>query len=662
MYYRICDNYFFDSQSDSRSDIYRRFEFQFSNLFNSGEIAINNDDFNKMYIPDPEFESKIQSFLLSINSAAQFCVGYTGIGKTTSIRHCLNLGISSVPTLTTSSKLTENKRMVIFPTFLDNYVPTAEEHFNLSSRISAVCTAMEKEHPELLETYKTFDGLKAFYSFIQNHTPYILETAENIMDLARTSEEDYIIKRLNNAMKHFPLEISACKLKYYIFKKYDIYDRLVIILDDVETMPEMFQERIIMEYFHLFESMQNTDYPQDLNYRVNLLISLRSHTYRIISSGMRGRILEAYPFEVITKNHPVDLESLFKNRFDHYTNMKFKTIGNPESWKMSYEKLMLINQAFDGQYKDMIINLCFMNIRVALAEYAKVFANRFWIQGDQIKSSTFTISSKDFNINNVTVIRAIGCGNSKVFTGEYNSIIPNFFLTTRDEDYSIQCLLVMQYFCRKMQIFTNGSMEYGLDAEELHNVYTEWKYVLDEVRVKQLDLALHYLFECKILRKSIMDFDDYQTLDTPKSITETSRLYISPRGIELMNMLKRNSILLEMLRECSWRDYNEATNGYSQECSYDLIRNKQQNKLFIDLLEYVESLRQIEEEFFFSSKSINLHEYRNLFGDTLAVEGLISGIENSHRYSSEIYDPVIAKKYYQLKEQINDSKKILSGE
>lgn len=662
MRYRISDNTFTDKKTDEKSDIYRKFQFQFSNLFNTSEIAKNNDDFEKMYVPDREFECEIDNFLQSINSTARFCVGYTGIGKTTAIRHCFNLGISAAPVLTTPSRLMENKRMVIFPTFLDGYVQLDEDGFDLPSRISAVCTALEMEHPELQYIYKTSSGLKEFYNFILDHVPHILERGGDVCDLTQISDEEYIIKRLNNAMKFSPLDYNACKLKYYILKKYEVYDRLVIILDDVETMPENFQERIIIDYLHLFDCMQNTDYPKDSNYCVNLLVSLRPHTYRIFSNGIRGRMLDAYPIEAaILKQHSVDLAELFRKRFDYYTALAPKLIGNPEAWRVSYNELMLINHAFDGQYKNMISNLCFMNVRSSLTQYAKIFANRFWIQRNQIKSDAFAVISNKFTINNITVSRAIGCGNSMMFTGEYNPAIPNFFYTTPDMDYSVLCLLVMQYFRKKMHFFSGGIVEYGLDAQPLGTIYEEWRNVLDEERVKHLSCALQHLFECKILRKSIIDFDDYQTLDTLESIDGSSRLYISPRGIELMDMLERDSILLEMLRECAWRDYRNHEGNYCKECSYELVQNGETSKLYIDLLEYIETLCQAEEEFFFSQGNANLYEYRKLFGDDLVVEWLVHGVENSLRVSGNMYNPIITEKFYNLKKQISESKKILLG-
>lgn len=156
---------------------------------------------------------------------------------------------------------------------------------------------------------------------------------------------------------------------------------------------------------------------------------------------------------------------------------------------------------------------------------------------------------------------------------------------------------MIKYFQKKTLIFPGGYTEYGVNAAPLKYVYEEWTQLLDEERVRQLNYALKHLFDCKILRKSILDFDEYQLLDTQGVLNENSRLYLSPKGEELLSMLENNSILFEMLRECAWRDYDG--HNYSRECSYILVKNNEKITLYLDLLEYVDSLRQTEEDFFF---------------------------------------------------------------
>ena len=77
------------------SDIYRKFSEQFDNLFNAEEVAKDEDEFEEMYVSDDDFEDQIEQFRTSKKDIVKFCVGYTGIGKTTSIRHCFDLGASN---------------------------------------------------------------------------------------------------------------------------------------------------------------------------------------------------------------------------------------------------------------------------------------------------------------------------------------------------------------------------------------------------------------------------------------------------------------------------------------------------------------------------------------------------------------------------------------
>ena len=682
MRYRICDSVL-PIPEYAESDVYRKFKYQFDNLFNEGDTASDSKDFIKMYVHDSEFETNIRDFVKSWNSAAQFCVGYTGIGKSTTIKYCFDLGTSTVPILKKSFD-NPNKYMVVFPTFLDGQlmqtddfgrvksVPDAEVLFNLPGRISSVCSVLEAAHPELRSNRMSPNGVKEFYDFIVAHTPRILEfTNENSFvsewELASLTDEQVKLKKLEYAERFYRFEYIANKLKYYLLKKYNTYNRLVIILDDIETMPENFQDAIIKDYLHLFTCMQNTDYPADHDYRVNLLISVRPHTYRIFQNGIRGRQLEAYPLErPILKRKPVDLEAFFEKRFDYYTDLSktLKSIGNIDTWKDCYAELMKMNRAFEGKYRSMIMNLLFMNVRKSLTEYSKIFANRFWVQKNRIRQGEFKVSSDEYKFNNVTVLRAIGCGDAAVFTGEKATggicSIPSIFYTTIDNDFSIQSLLVMQYFKRKMRPLPGGIVEYGLDAESMERVTAEWRQALGEKRLEQLLVVLTYLFERKVLRKSILDFDDYENLDNRLSIGNHSRLYLSPLGDELLDMLKRDSIYLEMLRECSWREYNGHEQSYSRDGSYILKHDGKLKAIFIDLLEYVDALREYEEDFI-NQENTDLSEYRKLFGNTLAVDILFQGIENSLNYTDRINDHSLSQKLKRVKKRLDETRNRLMG-
>lgn len=622
------------SRDNSRgnSDAYRKFKEQFDKLFRSDEIPINDEEFEELYVDDLETEREINEFRFQEMNDTNFFVGYTGIGKSTCIRHCFELGIKKKPII--NSKQNE----IVFPTFLDGFNAIENPRFDLTKRISAVCTEIEEKYPDLRFLMKSDSGKKEFYQFIREHTGFALEDVNpiEIMDL---DDVQTMYKKLEAAYSQSPFEYQANRLKFYIKKKYNEIQRLVIILDDIESLPDDYQKKVIEHFLKFHDCMKNTDYPKNRKYCIKLLISIRPHTYRILQDDRFVETFARNP-QPIVKKIAVPLELIFKKRFDHYT--KFTTIGNKDTWDKSYGELCNMNNSFEGKYKEMICNLCFLDIRKSLAAYARVFANRFWVQRNKPKKDHFAVYASDYSFNNINVIRSLACDEESVYWGDKHDIIPSFFYTTKQEDYSICCLLIMRYFRSK-----KGNNDYGINASYLEDVLIEWKEVLGEKLLQRFDVALKFLYEKKILRKSIKDFEDQDE----SILTKNNRLYISPRGNELFDMLNRDSVLLEMLRENIWRDYENRE--YSLKTSYELMQINKQNEIFGDLLEYLDYLCDKEDDILtFVEFDDRMERYIEIFEKGLVVDWLLKGVKRSMDYSGYTQDLELLKKYNTLQNKI----------
>ena len=133
-------------------------------------MAKDEDEFEEMYVSDDDFEDQIEQFRTSKKDIVKFCVGYTGIGKTTSIRHCFDLGVSK------EAHINTGKKELVFPTFLDGYQAKDIQKFDLSTRIAAVCTTLEEKHPELRKYFPSEDfvTIKLYSSeeFLNDTTQY----------------------------------------------------------------------------------------------------------------------------------------------------------------------------------------------------------------------------------------------------------------------------------------------------------------------------------------------------------------------------------------------------------------------------------------------------------------------------------------------------------
>lgn len=619
------------------SDIYRKFKIQFDALFNTGEVAKTKEEFEKVYVHDGIFEQKIEDFRKSISNMASFCVGYTGIGKTTSIRYCFGLGIKNV------SVYNEKRKELVFPAFFDGHNLETNPSEDLAKKISGVCSFVERENPELKIFMKSEEGLEALFQFIEITKPEILEA--DPLAMTEMSELDEIKYKLKIAREEHKYSYYAIRLKFLISQRYDKYERLIIILDDIESLPYEYQQDLIRLYLSFYDCMANTDYPDGQEYNVNMLICLRPHTLRLFNN----RKLETYPIsgEPITKDNAVDLAEMFEKRFKYYTDKSPKVIGNKETWNECYSALEEMNRMFSGQYKKMIINLCFMNIRDALSYYSKVFANRLWIQKNKEIFAEFTVERPDYLFNNITIIRALSCNESPVYFDDPDNILPCLFLNTKDKDYSIQCLLVLSFFYNR---YVKGE-PYGIDAIKKDEIIKVIKSIFDQEQVEIFEECIGYLFERRILRKGIRDKDDYKTMDRRDSLKGNSKLYLSSRGVEMWRMLSQDSVSLELFREEVYRDYAKYEfNGLS---SFELMKKARQEEIFEDLLNYIEVLYYKEDDIYNKIAGTDKQEiYENMFGDKRVVAHLLLGVENSLNYSGKMENPDLKEHFNRLRMQI----------
>lgn len=622
------------------SDIYRKFKVQFEALFNPKGIAKSNEEFQKIYVHDYSFENKLEDFRNSVGSMAAFCVGYTGIGKTTSIRYCFGLGVKNV------TVYNAERKELIFPSFFDGHNNTEIDFSeDLAKKISAVCSFIERENPDLKMYMKTSQGLKELVEFIQETKPEIIEVDPLILiDMAEQEEIRY---KLDYAFKNNKYSYNAIRLKFMIMKQYDKYERLIIILDDVESLPHNEQQKLIRLYLSLFDCMTNTKFPQDSEYNVNMLISLRPHTFRLFNNN---RSIEAYPVlgNPITKDEPADLSELFQRRFDYYTENSSRVIGNIDSWNECYEHLKEMNEMFSGQYKTMIINLCFMNIREALSCYARIFANRLWVQKNKELYGEFTVNIPDYTFNSITIIRALACNESKVYFDDGNNLLPCPFLNDKQKDYTIYCLLLLKVFYKRKA----KNEYYGVNSQKKKEFIDELKAIFSLDITKKFEECMLYLFEKKFFRKSIRDKDDYAVLDRKESLKDDSLIYLSSKGEEMWKMFAQDSVLLELFREEVYRDCNKT--DFNMKSSFELIEEGHQKEIFLDLLKYIKYLSYKEDDLINTiTEPSRMRKYRELFGTDMVVLHLLEGVKCSLRYSGKGEEPEIKNYLIGLQRQLN---------
>ena len=588
-------------------------------MFKTDEIAKSNSEFEEIYVQDKDFEEAIYTFQSIPNNATTCVIGYTGIGKSTCIRHCFSIGVRK-------SAFIDDKKHLIFPTFLDGYKPsTGEAHFDISNKIFAVCTTLMDIFPDLVFLMRTEAGKEDFYNFIREHTGYILEGTLSSLDKFEFDRETMIREKLLTAEKHFTYQYNASLLKFFISKHYKEIRELVIILDDIESLPDDFQESTIEAFLKFYECMKNTDYPSiedgNVTYSIKLLIAMRPHTHRRYIASRKMESFGANP--PIIKKRSVPIDQIFSKRFDYYT--KSVSIGVLKTWKQCKESLDAMNQKFKGQYMDMISKLCFYDVRKSLAHYSMIFANRFWVQDNRPRKAYFTVKENNFDFNIVNVVRALACKENEVFFDDTDGVVRNIFYNNEVEDYSILSLMVIKYFNKKTKYDCYGVGEY---TESIEDIIQFWKSICGEEIANKVRQIIDYLFDIKVLRKSIRSKEDAKEADNHTGLDDKSVLYLSPRGAELFDMLRRDSILFEMLREDSWRD--GSVYKFDDHSSNELIRSDRREVLFSDLFEYISYLCEQEDDILNQIKARGqIKTFTRLFGYESVCHMLWRGVEHS---------------------------------
>ena len=112
----------------------------------------------------------------------------------------------------------------------------------------------------------------------------------------------------------------------------------------------------------------------------------------------------------------------------------------------------------------------------------------------------------------------MACNEERAFWGDTESIIPNIFLTTKKDDLSVFCLLVISYFIERKGI------EYGMNAESLENIQKEWRKVLGSDLLKKMQCALEFLFTKQIICKSVLDYTNSNENNTALILSDQSLL------------------------------------------------------------------------------------------------------------------------------------------
>lgn len=621
------------------------------------------DDIQKNYVEEELTEEekaqnkltvveKLRKILDSTMDSVTPFVGYRGIGKTTDIRYAYSFWNNTV-------KLRPLDSTIIIPILFDSAVTT--DNFDIrmefGKRIDAVCEAIidDIDLQKYIPKYRGEKSTQELHHFLAGtnakamsrpHIPFPdNEPYEGNMSSAYE-------KKLLTAEENDYFIYTATRLKYYMSKISHRYDRILIILDGVERLPEKLRIPVISQSIQMRKCLMN--YPEDLKrkYNVNLLLSMQPCTYQ--EAKERGVIVAAHTQSEILKTKRINLQKYFNLKRSSLPSSLVEK--DPEGWKAAYGILRSLSEKFDGKYAKMILGIANLDIPLALNIYRDILSNSLWM--------TRRDDPETYLFNNISVIRAIACGAKEVYEGRKDSLIPNLLYNTEQYDYSIECLYVMRYFASKNADF----LAYGKIAETKQTVIKDlgriFGYTSQENHEYQkfsehINGAITYLYQCGILETT--------SFDTRHNVTEIAsadvpdeKLLLSAKGNELLDMLQGDSVMTELFREDHFMQTDSAWEKQFIS-SKKFMDENDQISIFAELLVFLRNLFNENEKPYIirmqnhSSQAL----YKNMLGDSTMVELLLEGVNKSINYSGKWgeKDNIIPKE----KELISDIEKIYVG-
>ena len=459
--------------------------------------------------------------------------------------------------------------------------------------------------------------------------------------------------KLQKSKNRYPIEISCSILKYIIENhncKNNI-ERIIFIVDDLETLSQPKLCYIFDSYFKIYACMHN----MKVKLITNLLISLRPHSFRFLRKSISHQCISAYGNFLrletyrLFKNEIPDIREILKSRFENAMNFTPKP-GNKKTWDDAKTVFFEIIDDFDDNILNMITELCHMNIRAITDCFQMILSNRVWCQEFDEYDEYPKVDKNDYHFDIVNVVRTLACGENPIYTGQkevqFNQsnlsniqsrpilddsdvFIPNLLVDIETKECDIMAIIIVQYldgyFSSDSNTFPQTEF---ITRDDLCNNLIE--IFNNNVNKEKISKIIDFLFNNRIIRKSIISTDDDETIN---KLLKTDHLYLTLKGSRLLSMFKNDSVLLEIFREDIKRNYEDAY----YKSSLELIAEGSPGLLFTDLIKLANEIYYSEDKY---QSYINKNYNKQLFYEMHfpVTSCILSGIEKSLMRSQNI-DP-----------------------
>lgn len=576
----------------------------FETIFYAKHMANSIENEKFLYISDNELENEMESLWCQNFSSLSCMIGYPQTGKTTFLRHYIGNDLINI----------SREGTVFFTDYWDIFEEGMDRNCFFLNRVEKIYNFLLSQFPQVKKYFETYDNNENIELFF-----------DCFLEKLFGKQSDFFLKQtqLTNYLKK--LFLIFCTPRSPIKK-------IVFCIDGIEHIRNRkVQDEKIRFYGLLYSFLTRVPSKGDMiNCTIHMLFSVSYYHYARLRACV-SEVCDEY-IHVFFKND-INLDRYLSKRIKLFCRNK-----EIEIWGNCRQQFSRISQKFGGKYDRMIKNLSFYNIGKCMELYARILTNRRWVI-PQISENASSFSKEDYILNNITVIRAIACGENEIFINTEDGYVTNLLYNTSvpEKKYSILCLYIVCMFVKEQ----NKDREYrrGFSRQQVKKILVELFQRIDGIS-QNIENVIDYLLKYHVLDKILDD-----------SLEEN--IYLTTKGVELWNMLQSDSVFFEMCREDYYRQYDKEGCDNNPYSSYHLMQTMQQHELFKDLCRLIEELLKIEQEYMTSVKeNKNKRLFEDIFGGYPMVFYLLEGLKKSLVYSGLIDHSEIAPLFKDVEKKV----------
>jgi len=580
--------------ADSSNYLYEKYRKEFSYFLNPDSAGTGSSGIGGFHIRDQEVYDALRGILSVPMNSVSLLEGCRGIGKTSTITDTFNCGNNGI-------RIDEDNGLILVSTFYHRHIaerqdgqsePDSKITEDIIRSLFAASRALEKKYLPLSEWFFSEEGRNSFLSFIEK------TNAKAPIDI-NEPDETRSSSLMKYAYLHERMIYAASKIKFYLESERSPIWRILITVDGIESLEEPEQELAVKQFLRFFHCMGN--FPEEPGRRVctNLLFAMRPETHNRMRR--RGLLESDSAMMVIPMRRNVELTDYFARKLealpeDVRTNSNLK-------WDDAYGILHRMCTKYEKKYSRMIMGLADNDVREAL-HICECILSSTWVTKDFFNAD----NDQRYVFNNISVIRAIACGDSLVYTG--SDIIPNVLYNTESSDNVLLSLYMISYFIPASPGVKRRSIL-------LDHLISDLSFVFGRTEDSDFISSLKDT-EAYLEKNSIIE-------------NENGVLMLSTRGHEIWSMLASDSVLAEIFFE----DVYKSGGGFHS--SYELMQDDLQEDIFTGLIVLLEKYFNEEEKLIDNARTQDdtLRKYKDMFHSETMVGHILAGIKNSIDFSGK---------------------------